>query len=91
MVFIMVPREAKRGPIPAKRSIKLVTRLSRFLGFSFKIIPPKNRRMAPQAKYTEATNIWRLKTHAPVNQTLYDSITPKDESSKENSLPFNSL
>jgi hypothetical protein len=47
--------------------------------------------MAPQAKYAEATNIWRLKTHAPVNQTLYDSITPKDESSKENSLPFNSL
>jgi hypothetical protein len=45
-----VPSEAKRGPSPAKKSMKLVTRLIWLLVFSRMITTPKKSSMAPQAR-----------------------------------------
>lgn len=60
-----IPSEAKSGPKPAKKSIRLVARLTRFLVSSLKITPPKNSSMAPQAKYTEITKICKFNLTSP--------------------------
>jgi hypothetical protein len=60
-----IPSEAKSGPNPPKKSIRLVARLTRFRESSFRITPLKKRRIAPQAMYTETTNICRFKDTSP--------------------------
>ena len=65
-----IPSEAKSGPSPAKNSIRLVARLTRFLVSSLKITPPKNSSIAPQAKYTEITRICKFNLTSPTNRKI---------------------
>ncbi len=63
-----IPSEAKSGPSPPKKSIRLVARLTRFRESSFRITPLKKRSMAPQAMYIETTNICRFNGNSPLIQ-----------------------